>query len=399
MSKEMTIIALFAVLFAVISTGAPAPSINELKTPAPAGSGQTNLAVAADGRVFLSWIEPDSPKGFVLRFSVRGPQGWSAPKTITRGTNWFVSDADVPSIAVLTDGTLASHWFVKAAGVGPESEAYDINVAFSKDGGSTWGKPVVPHRDGKKRQHGFVSLVPTSDGKLATIWLDGRNMASEEEGDMALMYTTIAPTGTLTAETTIDNRACECCKTSMTATPDGLVAVYRDRTDKEIRDISIVRFANGRWSQPEVVSKDGWEIDACPINGPAVSSAGKNVAVAWFTAPDDKQQVNVLMSTDSGKTFGKKIRIDEGNPVGRVDVVSFPSGAAAVSWVERTPQGGQVRVRTIAANGTPAAPVNVSGSAGLQSGAFPRMIRSGDDIIVAWADASKPAQIRTAVVR
>ncbi|PYS13408.1 MAG: hypothetical protein DMG17_18855 [Acidobacteria bacterium] len=386
------------IVSAVLALAAsPVPTVSEIKSPAPPGSGQPNLTVAADGRVFLSWIEPDTPQGYVLRFSVRGAQGWSAPKTIARGANWFVSDADVPSLAVLSDGTLAADWFV--ASVGPRSEAYDVNLVLSKDGGTTWSKPLMPHRDGKKRQHGFVSLVPTPDAKLAAIWLDGRNMPSEEEGDMALMYTTIAANGTLGPETQIDNRACECCKTSMTATADGLVAVYRDRSDKEIRDISIVRYANGRWSQPQALTNDGWEIDGCPINGPAVSANGRNVAVAWFTAPDDKSQVYVLMSADSGKTFGKKIRIDDGNPIGRVDVVSRSSGAAVVSWVERTSQGAQVRVREVAANGTAAAPMNVSGTAGLGSGVFPRMVRSGDDIVVAWTDASKPAQIRTVVVR
>ena len=386
------------IVSAVLALAAsPVPTVSEIKSPAPPGSGQPNLTVAADGRVFLSWIEPDTPQGYVLRFSVRGAQGWSAPKTIARGANWFVSDADVPSLAVLSDGTLAADWFV--ASVGPRSEAYDVNLVLSKDGGTTWSKPLMPHRDGKKRQHGFVSLVPTPDAKLAAIWLDGRNMPSEEEGDMALMYTTIAANGTLGPETQIDNRACECCKTSMTATADGLVAVYRDRSDKEIRDISIVRYANGRWSQPQALTNDGWEIDGCPINGPAVSANGRNVAVAWFTAPDDKSQVYVLMSADSGKTFGKKIRIDDGNPIGRVDVVSRSSGAAVVSWVERTSQGAQVRVREVAANGTAAAPLNVSGTAGLGSGVFPRMVRSGDDIVVAWTDASKPAQIRTVVVR
>jgi len=386
------------IVSAVLALAAsPVPTVSEIKSPAPPGSGQPNLTVAADGRVFLSWIEPDTPQGYVLRFSVRGAQGWSAPKTIARGANWFVSDADVPSLAVLSDGTLAADWFV--ASVGPRSEAYDVNLVLSKDGGTTWSKPLMPHRDGKKRQHGFVSLLPTPDAKLAAIWLDGRNMPSEEEGDMALMYTTIAANGTLGPETQIDNRACECCKTSMTATADGLVAVYRDRSDKEIRDISIVRYANGRWSQPQALTNDGWEIDGCPINGPAVSANGRNVAVAWFTAPDDKSQVYVLMSADSGKTFGKKIRIDDGNPIGRVDVVSRSSGAAVVSWVERTSQGAQVRVREVAANGTAAAPLNVSGTAGLGSGVFPRMVRSGDDIVVAWTDASKPAQIRTVVVR
>ena len=185
----------------------------------------------------------------------------------------------------------------------------------------------------------------------------------------------------------------------MAATPGGLVAVYRDRSDKEIRDIAIARYANGKWSQPEILANDGWEIDGCPINGPAVSSNGKSVAVTWFTAPDDKPQVYAVLSNDAGATFGKKIRIDEGKPLGRVDIVSRASGGAVASWVERGAKGSEVRIREIAGNGTAAAPISVSGNAGLGSGAFPRMVRSGDDIVIAWTDASNPPQVRTVVVK
>src|SRR6185436_5204899 len=171
----------------------------------------------------------------------------------------------------------------------------------------------------------------------------------------------------------IDNRTCECCKTAMTATtPDGLIAVYRDRSDKEIRDISISRFAAGKWSAPEILSKDGWEIDGCPINGPAVSSNGKNVAAAWLTAPNDKPEVNLMMSTESGKTFGKKIRVDAGNPAGRVEATSFASGDAAVSWIEHGSKGSELHVRRFAANGTAAAPINLSATGGVRSGGFPK---------------------------
>ena len=374
----------------------PAPSVVELKSPAAPGSGEANLAAGPGGRVFMSWLEPASPKGHILRFAVRGPQGWSAAKTIARGANWFANPADFPALAVLPGGTLAAHWLVMSGG--PDSEAYDINLVFSKDDGATWSKPAVPHRDGKKRQHGFVSLTPTADGKLALIWLDGRNMPDEEHGDMALMYTTMAPTGTLGPETQIDSRTCECCKTSMTATPDGLVAVYRDRSDKEIRDISIVRQANGRWSAPESLSKDGWEIDGCPINGPAISSNGKNVAVAWFTAPNDKPEVDLLMSADSGKTFGKKIRIDEGNPAGRVDVATLASGDAIVSWIERTGRGVQVHLRRVGANGVSAAPVDASGTSSVSSSGFPKMVVSQNEVVVAWTDSSAPSQVHTAAV-
>ena len=390
MNKWIALVIVLATLAA-----APAPSVTDLKSPASPGSEEPNLAVGPDGRVYLSWLEPVSPKGYALRFSVRGPQGWSAPKTVARGTNWFVSPADFPSLSVMSGGTLAAHWLVATGG--PDSEAYDINIAFSKDAGATWSKPIVPHRDTKKRQHGFVSLLPTLDGKVAAIWLDGRNMPDEEHGNMALMYTTIAANGALGPEMQIDNRACECCKTSMARTPDGLIAAYRDRSDKEIRDISIARYANGKWSQPEPLSKDGWEIDGCPINGPAVSSNGKNVAVAWFTAPDDKPQVYTVMSADSGKTFGKKIRVDAGNPVGRVEVVSFPSGDAVVSWIERTGQGPRLHVRRFDANGVGSSPIDVS-KAGVRSGGFPKMVVSGNDIILAWTDSSEPSQVRIAVV-
>jgi hypothetical protein len=382
-------------LFSLFVFSAPV-SVTDFAAPAAPGSEGPNLVAGSDGRVYLSWLEPFEPAGYSLRFSVRGQQGWSQPKTIARGTNWFVSSVDFPSLVVLSDGTLAAHWLIATGG--PSSEAYDINIAFSRDAGTTWSKPILPHRDRKKRQHGFLSLRPTTDAKLSAIWLDGRNMPDEVSGNMALMYRTIAPNGTLGPEMQIDNRTCECCQTSLASTPEGLIAVYRDRSAKEIRDISISRFANGKWSPPQDLSKDGWEIDGCPVNGPAVSSNGKNVAVAWFTAAGEKPQVNLLMSSDAGKTFGQKIRVDSGNPAGRVDILSFGSGDSLVSWIERTGQGPRLLVRRFGANGTGAEPVDVSRTVGVRSGVFPRMVISGNDIIVAWIDGSESSQVRTAVV-
>jgi hypothetical protein len=374
-----------------------APGVADVKSPAGSGSAEPNLTTGPDGRVFMTWLEPGQGKGNVLYFSTLQSQAWSTPKVIARGSNWFVNAADFPSMTVMPGGVLASHWLVKSGD--EDSEAYDINLSFSKDGGTTWSKPVVPHRDRKKRQHGFVSFATMADGKLAAIWLDGRNMPDEDSGNMALMYTTVTAAGALGPEVQIDNRVCECCKTSMTVTPDGMVAVYRDRSDKEIRDISISRFANGKWSPPETLSNDGWKIEGCPINGPAVSSSGKNLAVAWFTAPGEKPQVNVMMSTDSGKTFGKKVRIDEGNPAGKVEVLSLPSGDAIVSWIERTDKNGpQVHVRQVAANGTPAAPINASGNLKAASSGFPKIALSGNDIVVAWTESGEPSKVHTSVV-
>ena len=50
-------------------------------------------------------------------------------------------------------------------------------------------------------------------------------------------------------------------------TADGPVVVYRDRSEQEIRDISIVRLHDGKWSQPSSVFEDNWKINGCPVNG------------------------------------------------------------------------------------------------------------------------------------
>jgi hypothetical protein len=44
---------------------------------------------------------------------------------------------------------------------------------------------------------------------------------------------------TLGKEALLDGRVCECCQTSSASTPDGMAVVYRDRSEKEVRDISI----------------------------------------------------------------------------------------------------------------------------------------------------------------
>src|SRR5207245_5356153 len=110
-------------------------------------------------------------------------------------------------------------------------------------------------------------------------------------------------------------------------------------------------------------------------------------------------QVNLMMSGDGGKTFGKKIRIDEGKSTGRVDVLSFASGEAMVSWIEHPGQGAQLHMRRVAANGTPGAVMNVSGTVGASSSGFPRMVASGSDIIAAWTDSTEPSQLRSAVIK
>lgn len=216
---------------------------------------------------------------------------------------------------------------------------------------------------------------------------------------MNLRYTTIDAKGRLSEEALLDSRVCDCCQTSAALTADGAIVVYRDRSEKEVRDISVVRFSKGQWTEPRTLNADGWEIHGCPVNGPSVSAEGKRVAVAWFTAAKETPRVKVAFSSDAGATFASPILVDEGSPVGRVDVLMLTDGSAIVSWLERTTKGGEVEVRRVKPDGSRDDATTVAESSAARVSGFPQMARSGNEIIFAWTAPGTPSRVRTAVGR
>ncbi|HXG65279.1 MAG TPA: sialidase family protein [Blastocatellia bacterium] len=377
-------------------------SVREMESPAEPAGGQPNL-YAADGRVYLTWIAPKGERGHALRFAVRDGGLWSEARTIAEGENWFVNWADFPSLVALPGGKLAAHWLVKS---GPGTYSYDVHIARSTDDGKIWSRPFVPHRDGKQTEHGFVSLLPWDGGRVAAMWLDGRNLKADSHeshgsstGAMSLRFTTVGINGEMSEDMLLDPRVCECCQTSAALTADGAIVAYRDRSEKEVRDISVIRFSKGKWTQPQNLHPDGWHIEGCPVNGPSVAASERRVAVAWFTAANETARVKVAFSTDSGATFGQPIQVDEGSPVGRVDVLMLDDGSALVSWLERAAQGADIRLRRIQPDGSRDKSVIVAQSSAARASGFPQMARAGDEVIIAWTQAGTPPKVRVAAVR
>lgn len=56
--------------------------------------------------------------------------------------------------------------------------SYDIKLVASADAGKTWSTPTTLHDDGKKAEHGFVSINPYKD-QFFVSWLDGRRTVME----------------------------------------------------------------------------------------------------------------------------------------------------------------------------------------------------------------------------
>lgn len=379
------------------SPRAPLEAVREIPSPAPPGSAEPNLT-AADGRVLLSWLQREDGDAHALRFAEYTGEGWTGPRTIVRGEDFFANWADFPSLSVHPEGWMAAHWLQRS---GEGTYDYDVRIATSTDGGESWSAPVTPHRDGTRSEHGFVSFVPEPDGRLSAVWLDGRDYAAREHGDeaaeMQLRHTTVSPGAGLGEETLLDGRVCDCCQTAAVLTSAGPVVVYRDRSPEEVRDIHVVRRVDGAWTEPRPVHRDGWTIPGCPVNGPSVAADGARVAVAWFTGADETPRVQLAFSEDAGASWGSPVRIDDGAPLGRVAVLLLEDGGALVSWMEESGEEAELRVRRVSAAGEPGPAAAVSPMRRARGSGFPRMVRSGSRVVFAWTEPGEQPSVRTAV--
>jgi hypothetical protein len=384
---------------AAACAGRPAHDARTRPLDPPAGSGATAPRLSSLGdRIVLSWIETGAPGGPALEFASYSQKGWSQPRTVVADPLLAVDPANVPGVVPLAGGGFAAHWS-KNPSAG-ETHARALLIATSADG-STWSEPRSPHDARLATDHAMASLVPAPDGGFGVAWLDGRagELSEYGEGGTGLYWADGTGTG-FTAEVALDTRVCDCCKTSAAWTPEGPIVAYRDRSDDERRDISVVSRAGAAWSKPADVREDRWILSACPTNGPAVAASGEKAAIAWFSGGGDQKAVRAALSTDGGKTLGPVVRLDAGDPVGRVEAAVLSDGSAAVVWLERKGTGAEVRARRVGPDGKPAEPVTVGVTSPSKKSGYPRVAATGPrEVLVAWIDAGDGATRLSSSVR
>jgi hypothetical protein len=395
-----TLSALLAWMFTACAPPPATDNVESLASPARPGSAEPHLARSDDGTLVLSWLEPDGA-GVVLRHTTLDGDSWREPRTVTRGEDWFVNWADFPSVVPIHGARWAAHWLVRQPAGG---YAYDVAIAVSEDAGLTWTAPVTPHDDGTPTEHGFVSLFPAHEG-VAAIWLDGRQLAGDHAAHgigaagvgTELRSATIASGGTVSDSSAVDTLVCDCCQTDVAMGAQGPVAVYRDRSDAEIRDIYVARSVDGEWQPGRAVAEDGWRIDGCPVNGPAIAADGERVAVAWYTAAGDSPRVRLGLSTDGAASFDQTFDVDATNVIGRVDVELVDDSGAVVSWLRAAnDKAADLVLRRVSATGAMGPIATIARTGAARPSGFPQMVRSGAALVLAWTDTSvQPSEVRT----
>ena len=329
-------------------------------------------------------------RGATLRAARVVDGALGAPTDVASDGDMFVNWADMPTVTFVSDNHWFAHWLRYNADA---TYAYDVVVAQTFDAGASWSEPLTVHSDGTHTEHGFVSMYAREDGMSLT-WLDGRNTPA---GPMTLRSATVTPDGSLLDEHEVDDSVCDCCQTSVAVSSNAPLIVYRDRTEDEIRDIYITRHDGQRWLAGTRLFADDWRIAGCPVNGPSIVADGDLVAVAWFSAANDKPVVRVVLSTTGGLSFGAPVEIATGRVAGYVGLGILDSRHVAVSWVQRSASGDNaVMIRSVDVAGVASPPVHVGDTRQLR--VFPQIAVSGDQVIVVWTNEADSQQVMRAAI-
>ena len=344
---------------------------------------QPNL-VSSYGSLSLSWVSYKEENEASLNYSQYIEGRWIKPQIIASGSNWFINWADFPAHAINQDLIITSHLKKSASG----KYTYDVVLNLQKLSGEKIKEDFLLNTDGIKAEHGFVSIIANNKKGFFITWLDGRNTIEKKiDGDhkpMTIRFAEITDKGDVIKESELDASTCDCCQTSIAITDDGPIVVYRDRGEKEVRDIYSVKNINGTWEEPNEVHDDGWIINGCPVNGPKVAVNSKDLAVAWFTVSNGNPLVNVSFSKNNGNSFGAPLKVNDHDALGRVDVSFLNDEEVIVSYMEVDDIGTYLRIKKVSFDGKISEPITISKIDGGRNTGVPQLEIIDSDIFIVW---------------
>jgi hypothetical protein len=341
-------------------------------------------AFSQDGTLWLAWMAGGHVS---VASSWDGGHSFSAPVQVTReplSLDWG-PDAR-PKIALDRHGGIAVAFSIF------RDKAFNGQVLTtrSNDGGKSFAplRPITPNNESQR----FEAVAFDRSGILFAAWLDKRNRVPAREAaqkyDGAGLFFATSKDGGATysdARLAADN-TCECCRLGLAFDPsDHPVVLFRNIFEGGVRDHAIMTFADAATSgELHRVSRDDWEIAACPHHGPSLSiSAAGTYHVAWYTNGKARKGLFYAHSRDGGKTFSEPLPIGQpGKNPSRPQIIAGPHGTAMV-WKEFDGEKTTINLMTSVDDGVSWSPPRVISST-TDASDHPLLVSDGRRSYLSW---------------
>ncbi|MBV9928920.1 MAG: exo-alpha-sialidase [Acidobacteria bacterium] len=310
---------------------------------------EPSVASARDGTVYVAWVEHRGKEADV-RLAHLDAEGrpLAQPARVNpeagQATAWR---GDPPAVAVASDGAVYVGWTARDDAA-PHATA--LYLSASRDGGRSFGPPTRVNDDAGHCVHGMHSLAAAEGGRVYVAWLDERDVVPREaeaasapsqmhtESNRAVYFAASADGGrTFSQNVRLAGEACPCCKTALAAGGDGRVYVgWRQVLAGDYRHIAVASTADGgrSFSAPSIVSDDRWELQGCPVSGPALAAGGEgSLRVLWYTAGEaGRPGLYWAESADGGQSFSPRVALAEAGGRGTPTLLKGEGGALTAVW-------------------------------------------------------------------
>ena len=344
---------------------------------------KTALAVGAtydsNGQLWLAKVVNN--RLLVYKSKDKG-KSFSEPVVVTPEPEYISADGENrPKISVARDGTVFLTWTQSL----PKKYSGDIRFSRSTDSGKTFSKPITLNDDGRVTSHRFDSIAIDNTGRVVIAWLDAREReAARERGEkftgISLSSAQSTDNGaTFSANRTLREHVCECCRISLAWTTEGPVVFWRNIFNANTRDFAISKLDTGEIRR---ATDDEWKVDSCPHHGGDMAVGNQDrLHLVWFT--NGKTRQGLFYKNITGKKESSPIAV--GNLDARAGHPSVSASGNTVLLTWREFDGSSISAQIMYSNdaGTtwsdPQSLAKTSGTAD-----YPVPMVNGEQMLVIW---------------
>jgi hypothetical protein len=277
-----------------------------------------------------------------------------------------------------------------------------IKTARSTDSGRTFGPAISLQAPGAAGDRGWQAATTDGNGKLHAIWLDHRGLASG--GDHAMHKgdhdgVTMAQKSGLyywggAPERELFKGVCYCCKTALVTGPKNeIYAAWRHVFAGNMRDMAFTMSRDGgrTFSPLTRVAEDGWSINGCPDDGPAMAADTNGVIHLVWPTVKDETGVILYATSREGAAFSTPVRVPTlgGPKPSHPQIAVDAAGRVSIAWDETVNGVRQAASVIMNASHQFAKPQSIG------DGIYPVMAAADGGMIAAWtAGAPKESVIK-----
>ncbi|MDH5711502.1 MAG: glycoside hydrolase [Gammaproteobacteria bacterium] len=338
------------------------------------------------GKLWLAWVFGEH---VYVSHSMDKGKTYSAPIIVNRvPEKIYAMGENRPKIAIANNGHIYISWTQQL----PERFSGHIRFSRSVDGGKTFSDPITVNDHLAVTSHRFDALGVNKDGVIYLAWLDKRDLLSAKEAGRpyngAAIYYAVSTDGGITfhANKKIIDNTCQCCRVAISMDTDQLpVVLWRHIFDDNIRDHALVKF-DDRMEAGEVVrvSRDNWQVDACPHHGPDISIADDGIYhLAWFNNAADRHGLFYANTHDQGKSFSEPLNFGNYTAQAAHPQVLSQGETVFVLWKEFDgKQASLITMKSVDSGATWSVPKILDTTTGETD--HPLLIADGNDVYAAW---------------